>query len=74
MKSRDRDRDGELTGGGALSLARHLYKSCPNSCSETIVVTKKGILFVLILLFSMDWNSTHVFQPKDVGSPWLSGI
>ena len=43
----------------------HRTKSCLNSGSET-EATKKGTLLVFVLLCSMGWGSTHVFQPKNV--------
>ena len=45
----------------------HRTKSWQNSGSEC-EAPKKGILFVLVLLCSMGWDSTHVFQSKNVGS------
>ena len=42
-------------------------KSCPNLGSE-IRATKRGTLLVLVLLCSMGWGSTHVFQPKIIDS------
>ena len=52
--------------GTCIIQVPHQTKSCPNSGSET-GVTKKGTFFVLVL-YSMGWGSTHVFQPKNVDS------
>ena len=53
-----------------LIQVSHRTKSCPNSSSE-IEATKKETLFVLVLLCSMDWGSTHVFQPKNIDSTYV---
>ena len=54
------------TRAGVIQVP-HRTKSWPNSGSET-GATKKGTLFVLVLLCSMGWGSIHVFQPENVGS------
>ena len=58
---------GSVWWGTCIIHVPHQTKSWPNSASKS-QATKKGTLFVLVLLCSMGWSSTHVFQPKNVGS------
>ena len=44
----------------------HRTKSWRNLGSETGATTR-GTFFVLVLLWSIGWSSTHVFQPKSFG-------
>ena len=52
----------------AAALRRVIQVPTELSPGETQEAPKKGTLLVLVLLCSMGWGSTHVFQPKNVGS------
>ena len=41
-------------------------KSSLNPSSKSVII-KKRILFMLILLRSVDWDSTNISQAKDIG-------
>ena len=49
-----------------ITEVSHRTKCWRNLGSETRATTR-GTFFVLLLLCSMGWSSTHVFQPKSFG-------
>ena len=58
---------------GSVHIGAHQTKSWPNSGFE-IGATKKGTLFVLVLLCSMDWAQPMFSNPRTLLQPKLSSI